>query len=42
MDLGRLEPTFEISTLNETLRRQGVQDEVIAPALAEMQEPVAA
>jgi hypothetical protein len=40
--LERLEATPNVSALLESLRRQGVQDEVIASALAEMKGPVAA
>jgi hypothetical protein len=36
-DLERLEANPEVALLIESLRRQGVQDEVIASAMAEMQ-----
>jgi hypothetical protein len=39
-DLERLEATPDVSALIESLRRQGVQEEVIASALAEMEGPV--
>lgn len=37
-DLERLEATPNVSALIESLRRQGVQDEVIASAMAEMEQ----
>jgi hypothetical protein len=37
VDLERLEGSVEIPTLIESLRRQGVKDEVIATAVAEAQ-----
>ena len=37
-DLERIEGTVEISTLIESLRRQGVKDEVISSAIAEAQK----
>lgn len=36
-DLERLEGSVELSTLIESLRNQGVQDEIIASAMAEAQ-----
>jgi hypothetical protein len=36
-DLERLESSVEISTLIESLRKQGVKDEIISSALAEAQ-----
>ena len=37
-DLERIEGTVEISTLIESMRRQGVKDEVISSAIAEAQK----
>ena len=37
-DLERIEGTVEISTLIESLRRQGVKDEVISSAIVEAQK----
>jgi hypothetical protein len=37
VDLERLEGSVEITTLIESLRNQGVQDEIIAAAMAEAQ-----
>jgi hypothetical protein len=39
-DMERLEGGVEITTLLESLRRQGVEDEVIAAAVADAQGPV--
>jgi len=41
-DLERLEANPEMSTFIESLRRRGVEDEVIASALAETKDPVKA
>jgi len=38
-DLERLEGGVEISTLIESLRKQGVKDEVISSAIADAQNP---
>jgi hypothetical protein len=37
-DLERIEGTVEISTLIESLRRQGVKDEIISSAIVEAQK----
>lgn len=41
-DLERLEETPDLSALIDSLRRQGVQEEVIASAMAEVEGAVAA
>ena len=40
-DLARLNESREISHLIESLRKHGVEDDVIASAMADMQEPSA-
>jgi hypothetical protein len=39
-DLERLEANPDVSALIESLRRQGVKEEVIAAAMAEVEQPV--